>query len=459
MKISTKHSNFFLTFAILILIPYQSNIFLSKICFIYRTLRKHGSGVSLPAICLSALAQLLFTFSSFSSPYLVEIVCKLAILKSKISSWESENSNDGKSLNRVSLEISNRVDEVIDSVAKTHFRLLVPQLSKIYSELRQESIKHLNDEEANRAVLCFSNFLAKSVAKWKREEVLPHLPKLHSFFVQAFEYRNEVHSKDVVFEAISDAEDRIFESIIALALKLTESEMRPLFFKVTEWCSRAIEEKEPMKLVTFYRFAVKLADSLKSLVHLFAAPIFKQAVEVLQLTNPTTSNETLFKKNADLDRKLRGYVLDLLTLLFTHDASGFTTRQRFDAVEGPLIDQLELAELNEPVETYMQYIRLHAGPAIVALAVAVSEDSAWKIVNHSLLTKTQHQNANVRLATLHCLDLLVTKMADDYSSVLPDTVPYLAPLMEDDDPTVESACKDLAAKLDNILGEPIAKFI
>lgn len=119
----------------------------------------------------------------------------------------------------------------------------------------------------------------------------------------------------------------------------------------------------------------------------------------------------------------------------------------FDKIASPLLSQLTLAALHaDSVEQYLI-------PAIVELANAVqaSEDHA-KSVNAKLLAHMRDEDIHVRLAAVEALTQVYAKVGEEWLSLLPESVPVIAELMEDDE-DVESATQRLIKAIEEHLGE------
>jgi U3 small nucleolar RNA-associated protein 10 len=50
------------------------------------------------------------------------------------------------------------------------------------------------------------------------------------------------------------------------------------------------------------------------------------------------------------------------------------------------------------------------------------------------------------------------KLGEDFLPLLPETVPFLAELLEDEEESVESACQKAVQNLEEVLGEPLKKY-
>lgn len=53
---------------------------------------------------------------------------------------------------------------------------------------------------------------------------------------------------------------------------------------------------------------------------------------------------------------------------------------------------------------------------------------------------------------------LATKLGEDYMPLLPETVPFISELLEDENSEVEKECQRSVQELEKILGEPLQKY-
>ena len=64
----------------------------------------------------------------------------------------------------------------------------------------------------------------------------------------------------------------------------------------------------------------------------------------------------------------------------------------------------------------------------------------------------------VRTFVLNVIAGFVDKKGDNYMSVLPDAVPFLYELLEDEDYEVEQKCRGLIKKMEETFGQSIASY-
>lgn len=95
---------------------------------------------------------------------------------------------------------------------------------------------------------------------------------------------------------------------------------------------------------------------------------------------------------------------------------------------------------------------------IVQLAVATNDLNRWQHLIELISVKAGHSNKVVRLNILTTLEAAATELAKDFLPLLPPAVPFLAELMNDDDPEVESETQKLLLKMEEIVGEPLQPY-
>jgi len=136
-----------------------------------------------------------------------------------------------------------------------------------------------------------------------------------------------------------------------------------------------------------------------------------------------------------------------------HDSQNFVNAQRFDIMMQPIVDQLENEYVinNEEIKTLVT-------PCLAYLAAAVADDTLWKQMNYQILMKTRNNNPNIRLFALTTFVEIAKKLGEDFLPLLPETIPFLAELLEDENNEVERSCQKAVQDLEKVLGEPLQKY-
>ncbi|XP_016100231.1 HEAT repeat-containing protein 1-like [Sinocyclocheilus grahami] len=266
---------------------------------------------------------------------------------------------------------------------------------------------------------------------------------------------------------IGEIEGYVIDCLLVMVMKLSEVTFRPLFFKLFDWSKMDGASKN--RLLTFYRLADNIANKLKGLFVLFAGQLVKPISELLRQLNISHTDKPFFDSDDDEEEDsddddddvtksslLLQYVLDCLHKIFLYDTQRFLSKERADALLGPLVDQLE--NMLGGDEIYKTHITKHLVPCIAQFAVALGDDSQWKVLNYQILLKTRHSSPKVRFSALVMLLELASKLRENYMVLLPETIPFLAELMEDECEEVEQQVQKVIHEMETILGEPLQSY-
>jgi U3 small nucleolar RNA-associated protein 10 len=95
---------------------------------------------------------------------------------------------------------------------------------------------------------------------------------------------------------------------------------------------------------------------------------------------------------------------------------------------------------------------------IAQLAVAASDDILWKQLNYQVLLKTRSDTPEVRILGLKASVDVAKKLGEDYEPLLPETIPFLSELLEDDNHKVVEACQNGVRELESTVGDSLQKY-
>ncbi|CAH0381352.1 unnamed protein product [Bemisia tabaci] len=285
--------------------------------------------------------------------------------------------------------------------------------------------------------------------------------ELNLYFMNMFEFRSQYQTK-LSEETILTIENAIINSFVALVLKYSEPVFRTLFYKILDWGLNIKTNK--LNVIIFYKITHALSQRLQALFTSLANSLFKPSVKYLNETNITkadpengkdTSN-LFFESDVEKSVLLLEQVLKTLLSVFTFDLYRFASKERFERFEilvQPLVDQLEncIGNWQDRCENLLI-------PCIAQMAVSAGDDNLWKPLNYQILLKTQHTNPEVRKVALKTVCAVAIKLGDDFAPLLPETVQFLAELLEDDDESVEMCCRKAIQNLEKSLGESISEL-
>ncbi|XP_043958197.1 HEAT repeat-containing protein 1 [Gambusia affinis] len=390
---------------------------------------------------VTALQRVTETLVHFISPYLQDImfqVCRLTRLTESSSSSTSSSSSSPHS--QLCLRLSSLRNTLAANLPP---RVLLPTISRCYSCM-------VEDRKSQLAALM--SILQEHIGHIEQEQLSAHQSELTTFFLTSLDFRAEHCQGDL--EKAWQVEGGVIDCLIAMVMKLSEVTFRPLFFKLFDWTKSNSKDR----LLTFYRLCDRIAERLKGLFVLFAGNLVKPLADVLKQTNSAKTDELIFDSDRSEEKNclLLRLVLDVLQKISLYDTHRFLSRERADALLGPLVDQLENSLGGTQV--YQNRVVQHLAPCVGQFAVALADDSQWKTLNYQILLKTRHSDSKVRFSSLLMLMELASRLKENYVVLLPETIPFLAELMEDECEEVEQQVQKVIQEMENILGEPLQSY-
>jgi U3 small nucleolar RNA-associated protein 10 len=96
---------------------------------------------------------------------------------------------------------------------------------------------------------------------------------------------------------------------------------------------------------------------------------------------------------------------------------------------------------------------------LAQLAVTAGSDALWKPLNHQVLMMTRSLEPRTRLLALNTAAQVVERLAEEYLALLPETLPFLAELLEDPEQPVEAAAAALVRRLEALSGESLEQYL
>jgi U3 small nucleolar RNA-associated protein 10 len=274
-------------------------------------------------------------------------------------------------------------------------------------------------------------------------------PILSSIFLNAFDLRRQWSlspEDDLPIESIDEIENSVNSVALKMIYKFNDSTFRPIFGKLLEWASSGLPKKDRtgriLRLQSVYAFLAGFFDSLKSIVTSYATYVLENVVEVL---------ETVDTKN-DESKELWKRALRTLIQCFKHDQDDFwQSPAHFDAIAPALTTQFVHASSLPLVEELV--------PAIVELAAAADSAEHHKELNGAILKHMRSEIASIRLAAVKCGQALTDRLGEEWLSMLPEMLPFISELQEDDDEIVEKETHRWIVKIEGVLGESLDSML
>ncbi|GAB7353970.1 hypothetical protein MBLNU459_g4567t1 [Dothideomycetes sp. NU459] len=276
--------------------------------------------------------------------------------------------------------------------------------------------------------------------------LIKHASVLFSIVLKSFDLRRRLAQLPV---SLSDEEVNTIEAqrdslTLDAVMRLNDATFRPFFTRLVEWATEGLPKKDESgrihRLTSLYGFLAKFFESLKSVVTGYSSYVLEQTAIILGQIKPSGVKEQRLLKS----------VLETLSASFDHDQDDFwQAPSHFEAVVQPLLDQLVHAKEPEIRES------LNIVPAITRLAGAAASPDHHKTLNTAILRMMRHDDALVRVAAVKCEQELTEKLGEDWLSLLPEMLPFISELQEDDDEEVDRETMVWIRSMEEILGESL----
>jgi len=96
---------------------------------------------------------------------------------------------------------------------------------------------------------------------------------------------------------------------------------------------------------------------------------------------------------------------------------------------------------------------------IVELAAAADSSDHHKELNGAILKHMRSENSTVRFAAVKCEQELTDRLGEEWLSMLPEMLPFISELQEDDDEVVEKETHRWIVKIEGVLGESLDSML
>ncbi|TGO45672.1 hypothetical protein BCON_0374g00070 [Botryotinia convoluta] len=291
--------------------------------------------------------------------------------------------------------------------------------------------------------------LSMSIKAHPKSVVSKHSTILAKIFQNAFDLRRHLSNADDYDqgdETISEIEGQVNEVALEMIYKFNDSTFRPIFSNLVEWASSSLPKKDKsgknLRLQSVYGFMAVFFGNLKSIVTSYATYLLDNAVQILK--------ETDIKNDAS--RELWTRVLRALVPCFEHDQDDFwQSPAHFKAIAHVLCDQFGNASGLPLIDELV--------PAIVELAAAADSSDHHKELNGMILKHLRSEVSSVRLAAVKCEQVLTDRLGEEWLAMLPEMLPFISELQEDDDEIVEKETNRWIVKIEGVLGESLDSML
>ncbi|KAI6246262.1 U3 small nucleolar RNA-associated protein 10 [Erysiphe necator] len=308
----------------------------------------------------------------------------------------------------------------------SHAMSLGPLVFREYMNYLRISITHHSNEFFNKNSVIFAKIVQNALDLKRR--------------------LNLVNDDRFTKNVIDEFENILNYVILEIVYKLNNASFKPLFIDLVDWATVRLEKEDrvgrSLRQQSLYSFTALFFDSLKSIVTSYASYLIESSVEVL----------TSIDLNDEISKELWIRVLRTLIKCFEHDQDDFwQTPIHFKKIAPVLCAQFASAKVL-PISQELI-------PAIVELASVVDSPDHHKQLNISMLKHMRSENASVRLAAVTCEQKLTERLGEEWLSMLPEMLPVISELQEDDDEVVERETHRWIIKIEEVLGESLDSML
>ena len=395
---------------------------------IYHISISHNLSTDTSVGCLSVFAQILCYLANFLNPYLPDLI-SLSIDSSSLSQEREESFVLLKTVRR--------------SVAEyVPFRILLSNVITLIPGIETEPDRLTN----------LLSILEESLLHVDKSELLSSHKALNEILIHTLDFRTNVSTENEVISRVEEACGNVYVNFV---LKLSERLFKPLYLQLREWATN--EESATQRLVPFYLLSYKLANKLKSIFSMYLIYFIENVVEVLTRTHSDTQLENqIFSEDDELTCELLNKTLQCVESCLKHDQEHVLTREYFDLLKHPLSSQL--TNFTGGNETFQNRVTNYLIPCMTQFALRAEQVGMRKELTAEILIFSKNSSPKVRFASLLTLDSLFNHIKEGFLEVLPDAVPYLAELLEDESAEVEQQCQAVISTIENILGDSIQQY-
>ncbi|KAJ3394338.1 HEAT repeat-containing protein 1 [Lobulomyces angularis] len=373
---------------------------------------------------ITALTMIVKALPKFISPYIPKILdcCLSPLYLNKV-----EHNKAHQKISEKNLELCFILTERVPC------RILLPAM-----------FNHLKASFKNgvQSLMMLFRMTSKILNLMNSSELNDQYLGVFRFFIFGFDYRESII--DVENYLAESCDEELISSFLTFVGKLNDAMFRSLFLNMVEWAFA--EEGKESRSIFFYRTLSALLDKIKTFFAPYCGYVIDHTVVTLEkFANNNTHSTELWMR-----------IMTFLYKFFLYDQDGLMNAEKFHKIYPTVIKQITKKELHSL--NYLENMNKYLIPCIGQLAVNVNADDLWKPLIQSILMTSREEDAEIKITTLKSLEELYRLLGEDLLVFLPETIPFLAELNEDDDPKVEKASLKLCSVVEGYLGESLEQY-
>ncbi|KAF2935198.1 hypothetical protein DAI22_04g215400 [Oryza sativa Japonica Group] len=391
--------------------------------------------------------------SNQAIPILLSVLTTVEVIVKKLGEFVNPYLEEILDLVVLHPECASRNDEKLDAKAADVRKLLT---DKVPVRLMLSPLLNLY----NGAIKCGEaslslafEMLSTLVGAMDRLAVGTYHTKVYEHCLVALDLRRQ-HLDSL--KNIAIVEQSIIHAITTLTMKLTEATFRPLFLRTLEWAEsevdRSTSKRSMDRAIVFYKLVNSLAEKHSSKQKKKKAKLEDAPVEQKdKLSGPKLWN-------------LRALVLKSLHKCFLYDNDQkILDSSNFQALLKPIVSQFVI-EPPEHFESVPEAPSVDEVDETLVLclgqmAVTARSDVLWKPLNHEVLMRTRSDKVRPKMLGLKVVRHMVQQLKEEYVVLLPETIPFLAELLEDVELPVKTLAQEIVKEMETLSGESLRQYL
>ena len=318
--------------------------------------------------------------------------------------------------------------------------------------------------------------LSRSVQRLEGTEGGLYRASITNAALKSFEFQCSQEEKKLLIEQTN-------ECLLDLVLKLSEVQFRKMYGELCEWMRQARSERR----YPFWFLSEVLSKELKSLFMPCATLAFDDIVKDLTMfADILLSDERVEIVDGGKKKRKKGDATSFTWTLETSSSlipalatvksllladaqdGGKWTREhgRYQMLLDPLSKLIKSRIPStfcppDSRESPYEYVveensRGNVVECLTALALAAGDDQLWKPLNHAVLDACGNPSRpEVRKAGVVCLLSLIRTLGEEYMVLLPECLPVLSELLEDENEVITGLARDAVTTAEDLLGESL----
>jgi U3 small nucleolar RNA-associated protein 10 len=309
--------------------------------------------------------------------------------------------------------------------------------------------------------------LAKgAVTAHTKSEVLKNSSTLFKFVKEALGLRAlKIAEGNASILSTSDVEELellVIDITLSMVMKMNDATFRPFFIQLVDWAS--FKQTKPSatqiaKATTLFHLMQALLHRLRGLMTSYVSYLLEFAVFVLTLPAEGDAQQSLLTSTlralkqsfeCDEDGKF-SHSLDFLNTYANRIIEYWQSPTHFTTIKKPLLDLL-----SQPFNVDLSQTIISA---VTAFASAANSADHFKAMNGDIMSLFRSTSPATRLTAVKTQRSLTDVLGEDWLVHLPEMLPLITELLEDDDEKVERETRLWIKNVEDIVGENLDSML